>query len=62
MNALKQMGNFSKISEYNKEFSKYLLQIPTKAQAEQCFHYSQALKIKSVLKLKGLKPKIYEAQ
>jgi len=56
MNMLKQMGNFSKISEYNKEFTKYLLQIPTMAQAEQIFHYSQGLKNKIRIEIERAQP------
>lgn len=44
LSELKQMGKFSSVREYNKEFSKWLLQIPTMAIAEQIFHYSQGLK------------------
>ncbi len=57
MNALKQMGNFSRISEYNKEFTKYLLQIPNMAQAEQIFHYSQGLKNKIRIEIERAQPK-----
>ncbi len=56
MNALKQMGNCSKVSEYNKEFTKYLLQIPNMAQAEQLFHYSQGLKNKIRIEIERAQP------
>lgn len=44
LSELKQMGKFSSVRDYNIEFSKWLLQIPTMAIAEQLFHYSQGLK------------------
>ncbi len=44
MNALRQMGAFNTVTAYNKEFSKWLLQVATMAVEEQVFHYSQGLK------------------
>ena len=41
---LKQIGSLNAARAYNKEFSKWLLQIPTMTPAEQIFHYSQGLK------------------
>ncbi len=38
------MGAFNSISAYNAEFTKWLLRIPTMANDEQIFHYSQGLK------------------
>lgn len=47
MNTFKQMGGFIIISEYHKEFAKYLLQIPNMARAEQIFIIPNVSKIKS---------------
>lgn len=44
MNLLKQMGQFSRIRDYNQEFIKYVLQIPSMSSDEQVFHYTQGLK------------------
>ena len=44
MNVLKQMGHFSRIKDYNQEFIKYVLQVPSMSSEEQVFHYTQGLK------------------
>lgn len=44
MNVLKQMGPFTRIREYNQEFIKYVLQVPSMSSEEQIFHYTQGLK------------------
>ena len=46
LSSLKQMGRFNSVHAYNKEFSKWLLQIPSMAVSEQLFHYNQGLKHK----------------
>ena len=38
---IKQMGKLTQVTEYNREFSKWLLQIPSMTMAIQIFHYSQ---------------------
>eukprot|EP00171_Calliarthron_tuberculosum_P023648 IDg23648t1 len=38
------MGAFHTIAAYNKEFTKWLLQVPTMVVDEQIFHYGQGLK------------------
>ncbi len=38
------MGAFNTVTAYNKEFSKWLLQVPTMAVDKQIFHFSQGLK------------------
>ena len=51
MNSLKQMGKFSKIRDYNKKFTEYLLQVPSMTIDEQLFHYTQGLKNKIRIEL-----------
>ena len=46
LSSLKQMARFNSVHAYNKEFSKWLLQIPPMAVSEQLFHYNQGLKHK----------------
>ena len=41
---MKQMGKLDRVSAYNREFSKFLLQIPNMRSDEQIFLYSQGLK------------------
>ena len=38
LNALKQMGRFASVRAYNREFSKWLLLVPSMTAAEQIFH------------------------
>ena len=49
---LKQMGSLNAVRAYNKEFSKWLLQIPTMTPAEQIFHYSQGPKHRTKIEVK----------
>ena len=44
---LKQMGKLTLVRDYNREFSRWLLQIPSMTAAEQIFHYSQGLKTRT---------------
>ena len=56
---LKQMGTLNAVRAYNKEISKWLLQIPTITPAEQIFHYSKGLKHRTrieVERLEGMPP------
>lgn len=46
LSTIKQMGNLNKISDYNIEFSKWLLRVPSMAEDERVLHYSQGLKHK----------------
>ena len=41
---LKQMGKCEMVKIYNREFSKWLLQIPTMTSAEPIFNYMEGLK------------------
>ena len=56
LNNLKQMGKFSKISEYNKEFTKYLLQIPSMTMDEAIFHYCTGLKNRIRIEIERAQP------
>lgn len=56
LNNLKQMGKFSKISDYNKEFTKYLLQIPSMAIDEAIFHYCTGLKNRIRIEIERAQP------
>ena len=53
---LKQMGSLNAVRAYNKEFSKWLLQIPTMTLAEQMFHYSQGLKHRTRIEVERSEP------
>ena len=53
---LKQMGKLTLVREYNKEFSKWLLQIPTMTPAEQISHYSQGLKSRTRIEVERAEP------
>ena len=53
---LKQMGSLNAVRAYNKEFSKWLPQIPTMAPAEQIFHYSQGLKHRTRIEVERSEP------
>ncbi|CDF37989.1 unnamed protein product [Chondrus crispus] len=53
---LKQMGKLTLVREYNREFSRWLLQIPSMTSAEQIFHYSQGLKTRTRIEVERAEP------
>lgn len=53
---LKQMGKFNTVRAYNREFSRWLLQIPTMDPAERIFHYSNGLKTKMRIEVGRAEP------
>ena len=61
MNALKQMGQYSKIRDYNKKFTEFLLQIPSMSTDEQIFHYTQGLKTRIRIELERSEVKSLQA-
>ena len=50
---LKQMGKLTLVREYNREFSRWLMQIPGMTVPEQTFHYSQGLKTRTRVEVEG---------
>ena len=53
---MKQMGKLTQVTEYNREFSKRLLQNPSMAMAEQIFYYSQGLKTRTGIEVERAEP------
>ncbi len=56
LSELKQMGKLTIVRDYNREFSKWLLQIPSMTAAEQIFHYSQGLKTRTRIEVERSEP------
>ena len=56
LSELKQTGKLHSVREYNKEFSRWLLQIPSMENDEQIFHYSHGLKHKIRIEVERVEP------
>ena len=53
---LKQMGKLTLVQDYNREFSRWLLQISSMTAAEQIFHYSQGLNTRTIIEVERAEP------
>lgn len=56
LSELKQMGKFNTVRNYNQEFSRWLLQVPSMTPAEAIFHYSQGLKHRTRVEVERSEP------
>ena len=56
LSSLKQIGKLSYISDYNQEFSKWLLQIPDMSVEEQLFHFTEGLRYKIKVEIEKENP------
>ena len=50
------MGKLTQLTEYNRDFSTWLLHIPSMTMAEQIFHYIQRLKTRTRIEVERAEP------
>lgn len=56
LSSIKQMGKLYSVTNYNREFTKWLLQVPTMSLEEQIFLYSKGLKQNIRIELERAEP------